>query len=180
MKPLALLVALPVAAFAAEPFRLTSTDLADGKPLGVAQVADTFGCSGGNRSPQLSWSDAPAGTRSFAVTVHDPDAPTGSGWWHWVVFDLPATATSLTAGAGAAKAGSLPAGARSGLNDAGVRGFGGACPPPGDGPHHYVVTVFALKVAALPVPPDASSALIGFMLNANTLARATLTATYQR
>lgn len=176
MKLIVLLVAIPASALAGQPFRLTSTDLADGKPLGAAQVADTFGCSGGNRSPQLSWSGAPAGTRSFAVTVYDPDAPTGSGWWHWVAFDLPATTSSLASGAAA----SLPAGARVGLNDAGARSFGGACPPPGDKPHRYVVTVFALRVDALPVPPGASSALIGFMLNANALARANLTATHQR
>jgi Raf kinase inhibitor-like YbhB/YbcL family protein len=167
-------VLAPTIAFADSPFTVSSTDLKDGKSLGEAQVANTFGCTGGNQSPQLSWKNASEGTKSFAVTVYDPDAPTGSGWWHWVLFDVPAATTSLAAGA------ALPTGAKAGRNDGGAREFGGACPPPGDKAHHYVVTVFALKVEALPVPADATSALIGHMLNANALAKATLTATYKR
>lgn len=160
-------------------FTVASTDMPDGRPLGAAQVLRGFGCSGGNRSPQLAWSNAPAGTRSFAVTMYDPDAPTGSGWWHWVVIDLlPASAHALPAGAG--RPGGLPAPARHGRNDFGAREFGGACPPAGDKPHRYVVTVHALKTDRLDVPDDASPALIGFMLHANRLAVATLTATYAR
>lgn len=178
MKTLSLSVVLSTAAFAGAPFTVKSTDMHEGKPLAEAQVANTFGCNGGNLSPQLSWTNPPEGTKSFAVTVYDPDAPTGSGWWHWVLYDLPANTTSLPQGAGPKAP--LPEGAKVGRNDGGAREFGGACPPPGDKPHHYIVTVFALKVETLQVPPDASSAHIGFMLNANSLGKAKLTGTYRR
>jgi Raf kinase inhibitor-like YbhB/YbcL family protein len=166
------------AAVLAAPFTVTSADVHEGKPLADAQVADTFGCKGGNLSPELTWKNAPEGTKSFAVTVYDPDAPTGSGWWHWVLYDVPPTTTSLPTGVGP-KA-ELPAGAKGGRNDGGGKDFMGACPPPGDKPHHYIVTVYALKVPTLEVPPDASAAMIGFMLHANTLAKAKLTGTYKR
>jgi len=159
-------------------FKLNSKDIKDGLPLPAAQVYDRFGCSGGNQSPHLEWSEAPAGTESFAVTVYDPDAPSGSGWWHWVVFDIPASVSELRSGAG--QAGRLPDCAKHGRNDYGSSDFGGACPPPGDKPHRYVFTVHALKTAKLDVPVDATSAMIGFMLKANTLATATLTAIYGR
>jgi len=146
--------------------------------MGNAQVFQGFGCSGGNISPALRWSDVPAGTKSFAITAYDPDAPTGSGWWHWVSYDLPASVSSLQTGAG--KAGAMPAGAKQGRNDFGSNDFGGACPPLGDAPHRYIFTVFALKVDKLDVPADASAALIGFMLNANKLATASITARYGR
>ena len=171
-------VLLSTGALAAAPFSVTSTSLHEGKPLAEAQIANTFGCNGGNLSPQLTWKNAPEGTKSFAVTVYDPDAPSGSGWWHWVLYDIPAHATSLGEGVGL-KA-ELPVGAKAGRNDGGGREFGGACPPPGDKPHHYIVTVFALKVDTLPAPSDATSALIGFMLNSNALAKAKITATYKR
>jgi len=157
---------------------LSSTDIGNGTTLGNAQVFQGFGCTGGNLSPALSWRDAPAGTKSFAITAYDPDAPTGSGWWHWVSYDLPASTSSLSTGAG--KAGAMPTGARQGRNDFGSNGFGGACPPAGDVPHRYIFTVFALKVDKLEVPADASAALIGFMLNANKLATASITAKYGR
>jgi Raf kinase inhibitor-like YbhB/YbcL family protein len=178
MKTLSLSVVLSTAAFAGAPFTVTSTDIHEGKPLAEAQVANTFGCTGGNVAPELSWKNAPAGTKSFAVTVYDPDAPSGSGWWHWVLYDLPASTTSLPQGSGTKAP--LPEGAKVGRNDAGPRDFLGACPPVGDKPHHYIVTVFALKVEALEVPPDATSALIGFMLNANSLGKAKVTGTYKR
>jgi len=158
-------------------FELTSPDIAEGKPLAMAQVANIFGCSGGNVSPGLTWKDAPAGTKSFAVTMYDPDAPTGSGWWHWVVYNIPASASGLPTGAGTADGKQLPQGAVQGNNDARMIGFGGACPPPGPA-HRYVVTVTALKVEKLEVPADASGALIGFMTTANSLGKATITATY--
>lgn len=163
-------------------FSLTSADLSDGGTLGPRQILDGFGCRGGNQSPQLAWNDPPAGTRSFAVTVYDPDAPTGSGWWHWVVYDLPADARSLPAGAGAGsgQAGLLPAGARQGRSDFGTMAFGGACPPAGDKPHRYVFTVYALKVATLTVPSEPSGAMAGFMIHANALASAQMTATFRR
>lgn len=159
-------------------FELSSPDIAEGHTLSAAQVANTFGCKGGNLSPALSWKDAPAGTRSFAVTVYDPDAPTGSGWWHWLAYDIPASATGLPAAAGVNAA--LPAGTKQGHNDSGAVNFGGACPPPGDKPHHYVFTVHALKVEKLEVPENASAALIGFMLHATGLGKAQITATYSR
>lgn len=158
-------------------FRLTSPDIADGQPLAEAQVLDGFGCSGGNTSPALAWSGAPEGTRGFAVTVYDPDAPTGSGWWHWVVFNLPATTTALPAGV---TADDLPEGAVQGRTDFGAPGYGGACPPEGHGPHRYVFTVHALKTDALPLDAEASAAMVGFFLNANSLGKASLTATYAR
>lgn len=163
---------------AALALELKSTDLAEGQFLKAAQVYQGFGCQGGNLSPQLEWSAAPAGTRSFAVTVYDPDAPTGSGWWHWSVYDLPASVMRLERGVGQGAA--LPAGAKQGRNDYGSYDFGGACPPVGDTPHRYTVTLRALKVEKLELPLDASPALIGFMLNAHTLASASLTARYGR
>ena len=169
----ALLVTLPSAAF-----ELKSPDIQPGRPLAEAQVFEGFGCHGGNLSPELSWDKVPAGTRSFALTVHDPDAPTGSGWWHWVVYDLPATTRSLPRGIG--KGADLPEGARQGRTDFGSTGFGGACPPVGDKPHRYIFPVHALKVEKLDVPPDATAALIGFAINANRIAKASLTTTYGR
>lgn len=156
-----------------------SADLKQGGKLTDEQVFDGFGCSGKNVSPELSWQGAPEGTKSFVVTVYDPDAPTGSGWWHWVVYDIPAGTTSLAKGAGSGKA-ALPEGAKQGRTDFGAQGFGGACPPAGDRPHRYVFTVYALGVDRLEVPPDATAAFIGFMTRANALASGSLTATYAR
>ncbi|WP_047244152.1 kinase inhibitor [Chromobacterium subtsugae] len=175
---IASLLALPLAAHAAG-FQLSSETIADGKPLTARQVYQGFGCEGGNVSPQLSWRGAPAGTKSFAVTVYDPDAPTGSGWWHWTVVNLPANVHALPEGAGSA-GGQLPAGAVQGRTDFGESRFGGACPPVGDKPHRYQFTVWALKTDKLLVDANASGALVGFMLNANALAKASLTATYGR
>ncbi len=172
-------ICLAAGTASAEPaFTITSTDIGDNQPLKSSQVYRGFGCEGGNRSPQIEWSGAPAGTRSFALTMYDPDAPTGSGWWHWVVVDIPASVRKLDSGAG--QVGKLPAGARHGRNDYGSFDFGGACPPSGDKPHRYIVTVHALKVDKIDVPADASSALIGFMLHANQLGTATLTGLYGR
>lgn len=161
-------------------FDLTSPDpgVKTGKPMTSVQEYKGFGCKGDNLSPALEWKNVPAGTKSFAVTVYDPDAPTGSGWWHWIVYDIPATATGLPAGAVLNAA--LPAGAKQGRNDYGERNFGGACPPMGDKPHHYIFTVYALKIDKLNVPEDASPALIGFNIQANKLGLAKLTTTYSR
>lgn len=166
------------ASLTVQALELSSTDIANGKTLDGAQVYQGFGCTGGNVSPALSWSNVPAGTKSFAITAYDPDAPTGSGWWHWTAYDLPASLRTLPAGAG--KLGGLPGGAKQGRNDYGSNDFGGACPPQGDKPHRYIFTVFALKVDRLEVPADASAALIGYMLNANKLATASLTARFGR
>ncbi|QXI30262.1 kinase inhibitor [Pseudomonas vanderleydeniana] len=171
-------LSLSVAAQAAD-LTLTSHDISDGKPLSSREVFQGFGCTGGNTSPQLSWRNAPAGTKSFAITAYDPDAPTGSGWWHWTVVNLPASTHELPSGAGST-GGQLPAGAIQGRTDYGQPGFGGACPPPGDKPHRYQFTVWALKADKLPVDEQSSGAMVGYMLNANTLGKATLTATYGR
>jgi Raf kinase inhibitor-like YbhB/YbcL family protein len=161
-------------------FELSSPDPAVkmGKPMTKAQEYNGFGCNGDNLSPALEWKGVPAGTKSLAVTVYDPDAPTGSGWWHWVVYNIPAAATGLPGGAVVQAA--LPAGAKQGRNDYGERNYGGACPP-ADGPaHHYIFTVHALKVDKLNVPDDASAALVGFHILANRIGLAKLTTTYSR
>ncbi|WP_413208143.1 YbhB/YbcL family Raf kinase inhibitor-like protein [Rhodospirillum sp. A1_3_36] len=157
---------------------LTSPAFSDGGVLPDRQAYDGFGCSGENLSPALSWSDAPEGTKSFALMVYDPDAPTGSGWWHWTVFDIPATVTGLPEGVG--KTGALPKGAREGRTDYGSLGYGGACPPEKHGPHHYNFTLHALDVDSLPVETDVPAAMVGYMVNAHTLDKVTLTAIYER
>jgi len=156
-------------------FTLTSSDLQG--QLSKKQEFDGFGCSGANISPQLSWKDVPKGTKSFAITVYDPDAPTGSGWWHWVVVNIPADVTSLPSGA-SGKA--MPKGALEILNDYGIVGFGGACPPKGDKPHRYIVTVYALDVPKLDLKSDANDPVAGFMINAHTIAKASLISYYGR
>lgn len=161
-------------------FKLTSTSFHAGASLPTAHLYKGFGCSGGNVSPALAWRDAPPGTKSFVVTAYDPDAPTGSGWWHWVVYNLPATTSALPEGAGRADGTSLPAGAVQGPTDFGPPGFGGACPPAGDQPHRYRFTVHALKIEKLDLPPEATPAMVGFMVHFNELGKATLEAKYGR
>ena len=161
-------------------FTLASPDIKPGSTLANTYVFNGFGCSGENKSPALKWSGAPKDTKSYAVTVYDPDAPTGSGWWHWVVYNIPADAHELAAGAGTANSTALPQGAVQGRTDFGTAAFGGACPPKGDKPHRYVFTVYALKTDKIDAPADASAALIGFMINANKLAKASFTAKYGR
>jgi Raf kinase inhibitor-like YbhB/YbcL family protein len=144
-------------------------------------VFNGFGCTGGNISPALEWKNAPKGTKSFALLVHDPDAPTGgSGWWHWVVINLPADTTKLAGGAGKADGSALPAGTAQINTDFGGPGWGGPCPPVGDKPHHYHFTLHALKVEKLELPPGATAALAGYMVNANSLGKAKLTGLYGR
>ena len=167
-------------ALVAEEFQLSSNKVPANSILTDEQVFAGFGCTGKNLSPDLQWTPGPAGTQSYAVTVYDPDAPTGSGWWHWIVYNIPGNVTSLAAGAGVADSKLLPAGASQGRSDYGTYAFGGACPPAGDAPHRYVFSVYALKVNKIDVPVDASAALIGFMLNANDLAKASFTANYAR
>ncbi|MCC6208460.1 MAG: YbhB/YbcL family Raf kinase inhibitor-like protein [Gammaproteobacteria bacterium] len=177
---LALLFSVGISAADAAAFTLSSPTIPEGGTLTMDQVFNGFGCTGNNVSPALEWRGAPEGTKSFAITVYDPDAPTGSGWWHWVVYDIPAAVTALPAGAGGADVAMLPSGAVQGRTDFGAAGFGGACPPPGDKPHRYIFTVHALKVEKLDVPADATAALVGYMLNANLLGKASFTATYGR
>lgn len=169
---------LAISSHVALAFELTSADLKAGGRLAERQVANGFGCSGDNLSPQLSWSNPPRGTRSYAVTVYDPDAPTGSGWWHWVVWNIPANATALPAAIG--HGASLPDGAVEGRTDVGAPGYFGACPPKGDKPHRYQFKVHALKVDTLELPENPTAALVGFMLNANALGTASVTAKYSR
>jgi len=140
--------------------------------MDAAQVFQGFGCEGGNQAPNLTWSGAPDGTRSFAVTVYDPDAPTGSGWWHWFAFNIPADVTKLPSGD------VVPEGAVELKNDYGSIGFGGACPPPGE-VHRYQFTVHALGTV-LELDNTVSNALAGYMVNANSLASASITAVYTR
>lgn len=164
----------------AHAFEVQSPSLKPDLLLTQAHVFAGFGCEGGNQSPALTWTQPPEGTQSLAITVHDPDAPTGSGWWHWVVYNLPAQTTQLPANAGRADGKGLPAGTVQSRTDFGTTGFGGACPPVGDAPHRYRFTVHALKVPRLDVPADASPALVGYMLHMNRLASATLEARYGR
>jgi Raf kinase inhibitor-like YbhB/YbcL family protein len=164
-------------ASAASALTLTSADIKPGARIVNEQVANLFGCASPNVSPALAWSGAPEATKSFAISMYDPDAPTGSGFWHWWVVNIPADTTSLSKGAGSGTG--LPSGAMQGRNDYGATGYGGPCPPPGK-PHRYVITVFALSVDKLDVDQNASPAVIGFNANAHTLAKATLTGLYGR
>ena len=163
----------------AQAFEASSSDLKDGA-VSNTFVFKGFGCEGDNVSPAISWSGAPEGTKSFAIMVHDPDAPTGgAGWWHWVVYNLPADTTSLAQGAGSG-GGGMPAGAVQGTTDFGAPGWGGPCPPAGDDAHTYVFTVYALGVPALQLPENPTASLVGFMVNANTLDKASFKASYGR
>lgn len=173
-----LLLSLPSLALA-DTFTLSSTDITQGKAMSKAQEFQGFGCDGDNLSPQLSWQGAPEGTATFAIFAYDPDAPTGSGWWHWQLINIPATVNELPTGAGNAEKNQAPAGSKHIKNDYGVAGFGGACPPKGHGVHRYQFTVYALP-KALELPDDPSGALTGYMVKANALASATLEALYQR
>jgi Raf kinase inhibitor-like YbhB/YbcL family protein len=162
-------------------FTVTSTDIAEGEPMPLAQASGMFGIQGGtDTSPQLSWSGAPEGTRSYAVTCFDPEAPTGSGFWHWTVFDIPASVTELGTGVGTADGAGLPAGAVQARTDANVPGYVGAGPPPGHGPHRYIFAVHALDVEHTGATADSTPAYVGFTMFGHTLARAVLTATYER
>jgi Raf kinase inhibitor-like YbhB/YbcL family protein len=164
----------------ADTFKLSSQDITDGEFMSKAQEFTGFGCTGGDLSPQLTWTGVPKGTKSFAITAYDPDAPTGSGWWHWQIVNIPSTVTEVAAGAGSTKKDLAPAGSRQITNDYGSRGFGGACPPAGHGIHHYRFTVHALSVDKLELPEGASGALAGYMINANTIATSTIESLYKR
>ena len=163
---------------------LSSNDISHGQYMTKAQEFNGFGCGGQDSSPHLAWTNAPKGTKSFAITAYDPDAPTGSGWWHWQVINIPTSTTELPTNAGASaddnKEQLLPEKSRQMINDYGVKAFGGACPPVGHGVHRYRFTVHALSVESLELPEKPSAALVGYMINANTLAISTIEALYRR
>jgi Raf kinase inhibitor-like YbhB/YbcL family protein len=160
-------------------FTLTSESVTDGQPLANDQVSGIMGAGGSDISPQLSWSGFPEETRSFAVTMYDPDAPTGSGFWHWAVANLPATVTDLPEGVGDGSSAGFPGDAITLSNDAGLKRFIGAAPPPGHGVHRYIIVVHAVKVEKLEIDGDASPAYLGFNLFSNAIARAKITGTYE-
>ncbi len=165
----------------AQQFALSSPDLKINATIKQEQVFNGFGCTGQNISPALSWKNAPKGTRSFALLVHDPDAPTGgAGWWHWVVANLPVDASQLERGAGTADGNKLPASAIQVNTDFGGPGWGGPCPPAGDKPHRYNFTLHALKVDKLDIPANATASLAGFMIQSHSIGKTTLTGLYSR
>jgi len=181
MKSIALSLGIALAAGSVQAFELSSPDIEEGATIAESFVFDGFGCSGDNLSPALSWSGAPEGTESFALMVHDPDAPTGgAGFWHWIVLDIPGSTDSLERGAGEVGGEALPEGARMLRNDYGVNGWGGPCPPEGDEAHRYNITLYALPMKKLDVPAGASKAVTGFMVNANAIGSATLQGLYGR
>lgn len=171
-------LAAGTAASAAEPAAdliLNSPALVAAAPFPERFVLNMAGCSGGNHSPPLAWSGAPAGTRSFALTLFDPDEHgTPSGWWHWVVYDIPADAQLLPEGAGAENSRQLPSGAQQGRTDLGNAAYHGPCPASGDPPHRYTFTLYALDVASLDVPPAASGAMVTLVAGEHVLAKTTL------
>ena len=178
-------IAIAIASLAmpamAQTFEASSADVVAGKTIGNKFVFNGYGCKGSNVSPAIAWKNAPAGTKSFAVLLHDPDAPTGgAGFWHWVVIDIPAATTQLAQGAGAADGKALPAGAKHIDNDFDTAAWGGPCPPVGDKPHRYNFTVHALKVEKLALPESATAAVAATMVNANSLGKAGFTGLYGR
>lgn len=174
MKKIALSIFFSASMIFAQNFTLSSSDLQG--QLTSKQVFNGFGCTGENISPELSWKDAPKGTKSFAITAYDPDAPTGSGWWHWIVFDISKDKFTLPTGFGNSESKN----AIQSITDYGKSGFGGACPPIGDKAHRYVFTVYALDIETLGLDKNANPALVGFYLNSHTLAKASLISYYGR
>jgi Raf kinase inhibitor-like YbhB/YbcL family protein len=175
---LVLLIALSSSVFAQNTFTLISNDL--GGEATINEEFNGFGCTGENQSPHLSWTNAPEGTKSFAVTMYDLDAPTGSGWWHWVVFDLPAKTTELVSGAGNVELNLTPEGVIQSITDYGIKGYGGPCPPEGNGLHQYIITVYALKTDKLGPDENTNPAVVGYNLWNNTLAKASIVAYYKK
>ena len=159
-------------------FTLSSKNL--GGEATLKEEFNGFGCIGKNESPQLSWKNAPEGTRSFAITMYDPDAPTGSGWWHWVVFDIPTSTTELVANAGDIKLELTPEGTIQSITNYGSQGYGGPCPPQGHGLHQYIITVYALKTDTLGLDKNTNPAIVGYYLWNNTLAKASIVSYYKR
>lgn len=174
MKKVLLSLGLCASFLLANNFTLTSSDLKG--QLTKKQEFNGFGCSGENISPQLSWENAPKGTKSFAITVYDPDAPTGSGWWHWVVFDIPSNKTTLASGFGNNDSKE----AIQTITDYGKTGFGGACPPVGDKAHRYIFTVHALDIETLGLDKNTNAATVGYYINSHSIAKASIISYYNR
>ncbi|MBL6664292.1 MAG: YbhB/YbcL family Raf kinase inhibitor-like protein [Rickettsiales bacterium] len=161
-------------------FEFGSQDIKPGSSIKVKHVFDGFGCVGDNISPQLFWKNAPKDTKSFAITVYDPDAPTGSGWWHWIALNIPASYGSLSQEFGGKNEFLLNNDITQIKNDYGTYSFGGPCPPEGDKPHRYIFTIYALKTDKIAISQNSSAALAGFMINANMIAKKSFVAHYGR
>lgn len=174
---LALCLMISTTLLGQETFTLSSKDL--GGEATKMQEFNGFGCSGENKSPQLSWKNAPEGTKSFAITMYDPDAPTGSGFWHWLVFNIPSDTHQLVTDAGNLKLNLLPKGAVQSITDFGIKGFGGPCPPKGHGFHQYIITVYALKTDKLKLDENTNPAIVGFNLWNETLSKASIMVYYK-
>lgn len=164
----------------AKPFTIESKNIKSGEEIPNHHVFNNFGCSGENISPELHWSNPPADTKSFALTVYDPDAPTGSGWWHWVLVNIPASYRSLPANFGQENAEKVKDDVIQIRNDFGAYKYGGPCPPKGDKPHHYIFTIYALKTDKLDLPKDSGSAMAGFMIKQNAIGQAKIEGVYSR
>ena len=160
--------------------KINSLDIAPNAMIENKNVFKGFGCAGANISPQISWSNIPLGAKSFALTVYDPDAPTGSGWWHYLAINIPVSYNNLPAGFAAENKFEIKDGIKQIRNDFGVHNFGGPCPPQGDKAHRYIFTIYALKVDKLEVPESATAAFAGFMINQNVVAKASFTGFYKR
>ncbi|MES9939449.1 MAG: YbhB/YbcL family Raf kinase inhibitor-like protein [Candidatus Thiodiazotropha sp. 6PLUC2] len=179
-KTVALLSTIALTPYAnASEFILTSPQISEGGRIAEEQVFNGFGCEGANLSPELHWKNAPEGTKSFAITMYDPDAPTGSGWWHWSLYNIPVEVSSLDKGA-SSSLNRLPEGSSQGETDFGKPGYGGPCPPAGDAPHRYKITVYALKTDNIDLSEDAPAAMLGFYLHQNLIDKAVLSGYYSR
>ena len=177
----ALIASAGTLANAKDTFKLSSSDIKPNTRIELKHVFKGFGCEGNNVSPALAWSGAPAGTKSFALLVHDANAPTGgAGWWHWVAYNIPADAKAIDQGAGTADGAKLPKGTLQTNTDFGAQGWGGPCPPQGNGTHNYIFTLHALKTDKLELPAGATASLAGYMINGNSLGKATLRGVYSR
>ena len=173
-------VIIAIAGQQTQALELNSKTIKPQQTLNMSQVFNGFGCQGQNQSPDLSWTDVPKGTKSFAITAYDPDAPTGSGWWHWVVFNIPADATALATDAGNISKTLMPDKAIQSRTDFGSYGYGGACPPKGHGKHRYQFTIHALDTESLALDKNTSSAMVGYMLNQHRLGMASIEAVFER
>ncbi|BAZ45715.1 hypothetical protein NIES4102_27410 [Chondrocystis sp. NIES-4102] len=171
-------VAFTTLPLGAATFTVESEQFQPGETMPQSIIYQGFGCKGDNMSPQLSWHNAPKGTKSYVVTLFDPDAPTGVGWWHWIVFNIPATIEGLALDAGSSP--KLPPGSIQGYTDFGTQGYGGACPPLGDKPHNYILSVYALDVAQIPADQTTTGAKLAFLIKDHILAKATITTKYGR